>query len=190
LKCGGFLFHALILAVYVWFVNYIFTLASEETRAKMSAAKKGKPSLFRGKKRPGPSWNLGVKFSEERKQKMSKAGSERVRLYGNPFSGRKHTEEAKERMSLARLGRHFGPHSDETKRKMSRSRRAGNQSRGGDVGSAVRWSHGLSDETRAKLRDAWEKRGPVSEGTKMKMSIAAKARWERMRKICVAREVR
>lgn len=33
--------------------------------------------------------------------------------------GRKHTEEAKKRMSEARIGRTFGPHSEETKKKMS-----------------------------------------------------------------------
>ena len=65
---------------------------SEETKKKISAAKKGKPAWNKGK----PSPNKGKKLSEEHKKKLSAA------LKGKPFS-----EETKRKMSEARKGKHW-----------------------------------------------------------------------------------
>ena len=84
---------------------------SEETRKKISSAQKGMPA-----------WNKGKKMSEEfcRKNSESHKGEK------NSFYGRHHTDEAKERMSAARKGKHLGKdnpfygktHSEEFRKKI------------------------------------------------------------------------
>jgi len=96
---------------------------SDETRKKMSLAKMGKPGYWLGRKRdketirklresrigkPGP--RLGSKMSKETKLKMSQDRKGKSIGVDNPFYGRKHTEEAKKRMSDAKGGRHNNPY--------------------------------------------------------------------------------
>lgn len=87
---------------------------TEETRRKLSKANKGhrpseetKRKISKNNARKGkPAWNRGKKMSKEVKEKLSKA------LKGKPawnkgkiveaMRGRKHTEEAKRKMSTAR----------------------------------------------------------------------------------------
>lgn len=71
---------------------------SEETKRKMSKAKKGKPS-----------WNKGVPMSEESKRRLSESKK-----------GRKLTEEHKEKISKAGVGR---THSEESRRKIGEAHR-------------------------------------------------------------------
>jgi len=72
---------------------------SEETRAKISEALKGRK---------------GKKISEENKAKLSAANK------GNKYrKGRKHSEETRAKMSAANKGRKGKKHSEESKRKMS-----------------------------------------------------------------------
>ena len=72
---------------------------SEETRLKMSEAKKGKPS-----------WNKGIPCSKEHKRKISEARK------GIPLS-----EETKIKISESKKGRQL---SEETKKKMSESHKS------------------------------------------------------------------
>ena len=73
---------------------------SEETKRKMSEAKKGKNHPF-----------YGQHHSEEIKRKMSKS----LKGENHPMYGKHHSEEAKRKMSEAHKGKHF---SDEHKRKI------------------------------------------------------------------------
>jgi hypothetical protein len=77
----------------------------------------------------GKGWTKGKKRSETTKEKMKKSWENRTHsldhLVGN-FVGRKHTEESKQKMSLARLGKKlpkrtkaWPPQSEETKKKRS-----------------------------------------------------------------------
>ena len=77
---------------------------SEETRQKMSAARKGKPKseetrqkMSAARKGKSPS-NKGRKPSEETRQKISKA----LKGENNPFFGKKHSEESKAKMRKKR----------------------------------------------------------------------------------------
>ena len=109
---------------------------SEEQKAKLSAAKKGKPAP----------WLCGKRHSEETKLKISKANTGKVgpnkgkpkpdhvkakisqslakaiRGCNNPFWGKSHTEETKKKLSEGVSGEkhHFygKKHSEETKEKM------------------------------------------------------------------------
>ena len=67
---------------------------SEETRKKMSIAKKGRPT-----------WNKGVPWSEETRKKLSET-----------HKGTHLSEEAKHKVSISKKGTH---HSEETRKKMS-----------------------------------------------------------------------
>lgn len=63
---------------------------SEETRAKMSAARKGR------------------KVSEETREKMRRAAT-----------GRRHSDDTKQKLRIANIGKKRGPHSEEVKKKIS-----------------------------------------------------------------------
>ena len=109
---------------------------TEETKAKISAANKGKKRSEEAKANMSAA-NKGKKHSEESKAKMSAAKKGRKRseeakanisaaLKGNKnalgnkgFLGRKHTEETKANMSAAKKGRKGKKHSEETKAKIS-----------------------------------------------------------------------
>jgi hypothetical protein len=82
---------------------------TEETRRKMSEAKKGKPSNHKGKhpseetkrriseaNKGKPSNHKGKKHSEEAKRKMAEA-----------HKGKKHSEEARRKISEANKGKHW-----------------------------------------------------------------------------------
>ena len=86
---------------------------SEETRLKMSEAKKGKPS-----------WNKGIPCSEERKRKISEANKghhiseEHKRKISNAQKGKHLPEETKIKISNTLKGAKRKPHSEEAKIKM------------------------------------------------------------------------
>jgi group I intron endonuclease len=102
---------------------------TEETKKKQSDVKKGKPSKLKGVKqskevverrasflRGKPSPQKGVKRSEESKKKMSDAQKGHAPTKG--FTGRKHTEESKQKMAKGSTGK---KHSEESKNKISQS---------------------------------------------------------------------
>ena len=78
---------------------------SEESRKKMSEARKGKPS-----------WMNGKHHSEESRKKMSEARK------GKPswMNGKHHSEESRKKMSEAKKGKHF---SEESRKKMSEAKK-------------------------------------------------------------------
>lgn len=100
-------------------------LVTDETRNKMSIARKDKPSPNKGKKSNWPAWNKGLKMpkhSEEQKQKTSRS------LMGHaPWSrGKKWTEEQKEKLRNRtpwNKGIRTGNLPEETRYKMSMSQK-------------------------------------------------------------------
>ena len=98
---------------------------SEESKRKMSLAKKGKPAHNKGvpmseeHKKKLSDKNKGKKLSEETKQKMSEAQSGEK----NAMFGKTHSEESKRKMSLAKKGKPAHnkgvPMSEEQKKKLS-----------------------------------------------------------------------
>lgn len=113
---------------------------SEETRKKMSDARKGEKNPMYGKhlsdetkrkigeKSKGrKSWNKGMKMSDEFKRKNSESHKGLQSGEKNPMYGKHHTEEIKRKLSEARKeipspnkGKHL---SEETKRKISEARK-------------------------------------------------------------------
>ena len=69
---------------------------SEEARKKMSEAKKGKPT-----------WNKGLHNSEEAVKKQINSLKEYYKSHDGSFLGKKHTEEARKKMSEAKKGKHY-----------------------------------------------------------------------------------
>lgn len=131
-------------------------MKSLETRKKMSDAKKGKPSPFKG-----------IKFSEERCEEMS----QRMRdMYNSPKGEevrskirekRKEqiiTEETRKRMSDSQKGRFV---SEETREKLSKA----------NTGK----KH--SEETKQKIRNARAKQAPMSEESKTKQKKSIEEYW-------------
>ena len=91
---------------------------SQETREKMSIAHKGK---LIGEKNPmygKISPMKGKKHTKQSREKISLANKGKFTGKKNPMYGRKHTDEAKAKISKANKGR---IHTEETKRKMSES---------------------------------------------------------------------
>ncbi len=87
---------------------------SEESKMKMSESKKGKEHSEEAKRKMSE-WQIGRKLPEETKQKMSES------LKGNKNSlGRKHSEESKMKISESGKGK---KRSEETKQKMSKARK-------------------------------------------------------------------
>ena len=122
---------------------------SEETRMKMSLAKKGCTS-----------WIKGKKMTEEQKAKVS-ANHADVSGENNPFYGQKHSEETRTRMSLAKKGKSHKPHSQETRAKISASNKGKHSHNKG--------KH-LSEEHKAKIAIArkawWARKKAVENGGK------------------------
>jgi hypothetical protein len=108
--------------------------------------------------------NLGIKYSEESKQRISDAHrgvpldeERRKRMLGKPVS-----KETRLKISEAQRGRPRAPHSEETKRKLSEANRGKT----------------LSAEHRQKLSDAHRgiSKGPHTEETRRKMSEAQRGK--------------
>lgn len=104
-------------------------------------------------------------------------------LKGKP--GRKHSEETKKKLSLARLGKSNGPMSEESKRKLSKSMKGKNvgkkrteeQSLLQSQRQTGRTRKSPSDETKQKIRTALLNRNTVvSEETRQKISQANKGK--------------
>ena len=67
----------------------------EETRRKMSEARKGKPAHNKGK----PAYNKGIPMSEETKKKLSDAHKGLKSGEKHPMFGKHHSDETKKKMS-------------------------------------------------------------------------------------------
>lgn len=65
--------------------------------------------------------NIGHKWTEESKQKSSNAKKGKYLGENNPFYGKEHSDETKEKMSKSHIG---VKHSDESKKKISESQRS------------------------------------------------------------------
>lgn len=163
---------------------------SEETRAKMSAAKKGRPA-----------YNKGQKMSEEQKAKIS-ANHADCTGKRNSFYGKHHSEEARARMSAAKKGKSHKPRSQETRAKISavhKGKKVSEETRA-KISASEKGKH-VSEETRARMSAAHKgkshkphspetraklsaagKRRKHSEETRAKMSVSQKARWARRKK--------
>ena len=129
---------------------------SEETKKKISEARKGKHLSEETKRKISesvkgkPAWNKGKHLSEEAKRKLSEANKgERNHRYG-----KHHSEETKRKMSEAHKGKKF---SEEHKKRISESVK-GKQ---------------ISEETKRKMSEA-HKAKKFSEETKKKISEARK----------------
>lgn len=96
---------------------------SEESKIKMSEAKRGKKLSESAKKKLSKA-NKGKKLSERTKRKIS----ESKKGENNPFHGKKHSKETKKKLSEERKGeknQFYGKkHSEETRRKMSEARKS------------------------------------------------------------------
>lgn len=101
---------------------------------------------------------IGYIFTEKVKQRISVSLKKRFADHpeSNPMFGRCHTEEAKQKISLANLGKH---HSEEAKQKIA----------------IARLGNCLSEKTKQKI--SVSQRGKyISEETKRKMSLSQKKR--------------
>ncbi len=120
---------------------------TKETREKLSAVLKGQVP-----------WNTGKKLTEEHRKAIGKASK-----------GRIHTEEAKNRMRLAKIGNTYTlghKHTEEAKRRISIANRG-----------QVPWILGKKHSEEAKEKMSQVKRGKVfSEEHKRNLSIAARNR--------------
>lgn len=129
---------------------------SPETRAKISAAKKGVKLTDEQKKNMGKHL-IGRKLPEEHKKNISKGlkgkirSEEHCKNISKAKIGKRHTDKSKAIIREARKGR---KHSEETLQKM-RGRK-------------------VSEESKAKMRLASKLRPPISEETRRKMSEASK----------------
>ena len=90
---------------------------SDETKKRMSEARKGKPKSEEHKKKISGEGNpfYGKKHSEETRKRIAELSAERAKGERNPMYGKKHSEETKRKMSESQKGRKF---SEETKEKM------------------------------------------------------------------------
>ena len=120
---------------------------SDKTKKKMSKAQKGK------KKKP---------FTEEHKKNISKSAKERYKKYKHPMLGRKHTQEAKDKISVVNKGNVSpmkGKHpSKETRKKMSESgkKKIFSEEHKKNLIKAKKknptWNKGLTKETDERVR--------------------------------------
>lgn len=63
-------------------------------------------------KRTKPPWNKGLKYSLSEETKMKMNRSEKHKGEGNPFYGKTHTDEYKQRMSEIKSGKHYSPETE------------------------------------------------------------------------------
>ena len=122
----------------------------------------------------------GVKLSEDAKKKISEANKGRlageknplygVRRYGedNPFYGRSHTEDTKEKIRNKRIGTHMA---EETKQKISNATKGENNPRYGKIveeGTRIKISEAL------KGKETWMKGKTHTDEAKRKISESRK----------------
>lgn len=156
-------------------------IVSEETRQKLSESNSGRvcgnlpeetrrkiSATLKGKKKPP--------MSEETKQKIREARSRQIMPRGHKLS-----EETKQKIREARVGKSNGPHSSETKRKMTESQ-------------LKRWSmvdgdRSLSPECKAKISAALKGRGKSAE-TRGKLSVSLIGRISPMKGRCHSEETK
>ena len=144
---------------------------TEETKAKVAAAKRGKPNpktadALRGRKRPAEvgakvaAALRGRKLSEETKTKLSEA-----------LRGRKLSEETRKKMSDAQRGKKL---SEETKARMSAALKTSEKAKIArtKVAAALR-GRKLSEEIKVKMSDA-QRGKKLSEETKARIGAAQK----------------
>jgi hypothetical protein len=81
---------------------YLCKYCDKEFRVKQRGAKYCSRSCAN---RAYPERNLGKKHSEEAINKIKKARNRQTQIMGSPMKGKKHTPEARERMSLASIGK-------------------------------------------------------------------------------------
>jgi len=139
---------------------------------------------------------LGVKYSEESKQKMSKAHIGKNTGKNNAMFGKQHSEKAKKKMSKAHIGKYHSEeskqkmrgknnhmygehHSEETKQKISMIKKGKNH---------PNYGKHLSEETKqriskAKIGKYMGKKNPMfgkqhTEETKQKLSISGREAWK------------
>jgi 5-methylcytosine-specific restriction endonuclease McrA len=91
-------------------------------------------------KRKNKEWHTGRVLSQETKDKMSKIAKERG--FGKWMVGKKATNEQKEKMRLSMLGKNRGKKSEETKKKISISKRNSDKTPRGE--KAYQWQGGKS----------------------------------------------
>lgn len=141
----------------------------------------------------------GLNPSEETRAKIS-ANHADVSGEKNPFYGKKHSKETREKMSLAKKGKSHKPLSEETRAKISASNKGKHSKNKGKPSpkkgkslsadtrvkmSAAHKGKILSDEHRTKISESLRgKNHPqygkhLSAETRAKMSAAQKARWAR-----------
>ena len=147
------------------------TTCSEETKAKMSIAQKGKVTSAETRKNISKALS-GFKHSENtiENKRINSIGSK------NGFYGKKHSEETLKRMSDAKLGKKA---SKETREKLSKARRGENHHYYGkhrdketkEKISKAKTGSKHTEETKAKMSES-HKRENLSEETLKKMSEA------------------
>lgn len=139
---------------------------SEETKAKISLANKGHHHSEGTKKKISlvnkgkPSPRKGVVLPPELKKKMSLAKLKNPVKY---WSGKKHTPEAKLKMSESAKKR--PPMADETRDKLKKRQ--------------TFLGHHHSEESRLKMSESAKRRPPITEATRLKLSDIQKKRWQK-----------
>lgn len=130
---------------------------SEETRAKLSAANKGKKRSAETRAKVSAA-RKGKKFGPEMRAVWSRAqtGRKHSEATLQKFRGRKHTDETKKKIAAAHLGI---PRSEDTKEKLrqanlghSPSEETRQKQREAMTG------HKASEETKERMRSAWVRR--------------------------------
>lgn len=79
---------------------------------------------------------------------------------GDGFGGCSHSEESKRKISEAFKGKKRGPRSEETKQKISKTKKGTHVWNKGKTGLQTAWNKGKhhSEETKQKIKDAWQRR--------------------------------
>jgi hypothetical protein len=138
---------------------------SEETRKKMSDSRKGEKCYWYGKHRDTTT-----------KEKLNIACKGKTSGKNNGMYGKRHSDEAKEKLRNANLGK---KHSDETKKKISESNKLNYTDERRQSISAANKGKKLSDETKKKISDA-NKGKTHSDETKKLLSEIHKNRYKNM----------
>ena len=164
--------------LHTWFNvgnNPLFYNKARQTSSKFYFDSTGVVPSIETRKKLSDAHRSRAPISNETRKKLSKANSGKNNaMYGkckelNPFYGKKHSPETKEKMSAAQQNRIV---SEETKKKISNSLK-GNSRRLGSI---------VTDETRKKLSEAGKGR-TFSEESKQRMSEKRKLYWENKKKL-------